>query len=142
MAKARVGSRVRVQYTGRLENGAVFDTSPEDEPLEFTIGEGQVIPGFEQAVVGMKPGESKTAQVAPEKAYGPHHEELVVAVRRKQLPEQIEPQVGQRLEVRRSDGGSVTLSVTDVSDSTVTLDGNHPLAGHELTFDIELMAIT
>ncbi len=141
MEKAKDGDTVRVHYTGRLADGTVFDTSVDSEPLEFTLGENHVIPGFENAVVGMAAGEMKTIQVPPDQAYGPHHAELVFQVGREALPETLQPEVGQHLQLRRPDGQLVAFMVTDVSDAGVTLDANHPLAGKELTFDLQLVEI-
>ena len=112
------------------------------EPLQFKIGEGQLIVDFEQAVVGMNPGESKTVQIPSDRAYGPHHAEIVLAVDRSYFPNDMEPKVDQRLQMQQQDGQSFALTVTDVSETKVTLDANHPLAGKDLTFDIQLMEIT
>lgn len=141
MTEAKNGDTVRVHYTGKLNDGTVFGTSVERDPLEFTIGEKQVIPGFEQAVVGMQPGESKTTKIMADNAYGQRREEMVVVVGRDDFPADLEPEVGQQLRVVQSDGTKVPVSVTDVSESSVTLDGNHPLAGADLTFNIELLEI-
>lgn len=141
MTAARNGDTVRVHYTGSLGDGTVFDSSKEREPLEFTLGEGKIISGFEQAVVGMEPGESKTVQIESDNAYGPHREEMVVSVERTRLPEDIEPQVGGQLQVRQPDGSVHPVIVTEVSDASVTLDANHPLAGEDLNFEIELEEI-
>jgi peptidylprolyl isomerase len=141
MAQAKTGDTVKVHYTGKLDDGSVFDTSAEREPLQFTIGEGQIIPDFEQAIVGMNPGESKTVQIPSEKAYGPRHEEMVMEVDRNEFPADLEPKVDQRLQVRQQDGQTFAVTVTAVSESKVTLDGNHPLAGKDLTFDIQLTEI-
>ena len=141
MAQAKTGDMVKVHYTGKLDDGTVFDTSADREPLEFTIGERQLIPDFEQAVIGMEPGESKSIQIASENAYGPHHEEMVMVVERKDMPEGLNPQVNQRLQVQQSNGQSFVVTVTEVSESSVKLDGNHPLAGKDLAFDIQLTAI-
>jgi len=141
MATVKDGDTVKVHYTGKLENDVVFDTSNEREPLQFTIGEGRVIPGFEEAVVGMEPGESKTANIPADQAYGPYHEEMVRALDRNQLPPDIELEVGQHLESRSEEGQSFIVTVIDISGSTVTLDANHPLAGKDLNFDIELLEI-
>ncbi len=141
MAQAKSGDTVKVHYTGKLENGTVFDTSINRDPLRFTIGEGQVIPGFEQAVVGMNPGESKTTKVPVDKAYGPHRKEMVMAVNRNQFPVHLKPEVGRRLQIRKADGRTIGVTVADVSESSVTLDANHPLAGKDLTFDIQLLEI-
>lgn len=141
MAQAQNGDTVKVHYTGKLDDGTIFDTSADREPLQFTIGEGQLIPDFEQAVVGMKPGESKTVQIPSDNAYGPHHEEMVMAVDRKEFPDDLEPKVDQMLQVRQQDGHTFAVKVTDVSETKVTLDANHPLAGKDLTFDIQLSEI-
>jgi FKBP-type peptidyl-prolyl cis-trans isomerase 2 len=141
MAEAKTGDTVKVHYTGKLNDGTVFDTSADRDPLQFTIGEGQLISEFEEAVVGMNPGDTKTIQIASEDAYGPHHEEMVMEVDRSEFPEDIDPQVNQRLQVRQPDGQTFAVTVTDVSDAKVKLDGNHPLAGKDLTFDIELNEI-
>ncbi|RJP22319.1 MAG: peptidylprolyl isomerase [Candidatus Abyssobacteria bacterium SURF_5] len=141
MNKAKEGDKVRVHYTGKLDDGTVFDSSADREPLEFTIGEEQVIPGFEQAVIGMEPGETKTAAVSPDRAYGPYREEMIVEVDRSQFPDDLEPEVDQRLQMRRADGHSIVVRVADVSAESVLLDANHPLAGKDLIFDIELVEI-
>ena len=139
MTQAKKGDKVKVQYTGKLEDGTVFSSSSHEEPLQFTIGEGQILPGFEQAVIGMNPGESKIVQIAPENAYGPRLEELVVVIAREQLPNEMNPALGERLQIRQTDGQTIAVTVADVSPSTVTLDANHPLAGKDLTFDIRLL---
>ena len=139
MTQAKKGDKVKVQYTGKLEDGTVFSSSPHEEPLQFTIGEGQILPGFEQAVIGMNPGESKIVQIAPENAYGPRLEDLVVVIAREQLPNEMNPALGERLQIRQTDGQTIAVTVADVSPSTVTLDANHPLAGKDLTFDIRLL---
>ena len=141
MAQAKTGDTVKVHYTGKLDDGTIFDTSADREPLEFTIGEKQLIPDFEQAVAGMEPGESKNIQIASENAYGPHHEEMVMVIERKDMPESLEPQVDQRLQVQQQNGQSFVVTVTAVSEESVTLDGNHPLAGKDLSFDIQLTEI-
>lgn len=141
MTQAKEGDTVKVHYTGKLEDGTVFDTSTERDPLEFTIGEGEVISGFEQAVVGMAPGEKKTATIPPEEAYGPHRDDMTLTVDRDQFPEDIEPQMGQQLRVQQSDGRAAIVTISEVSESTVTLDANHPLAGRSLMFDIQLVDI-
>ena len=141
MAQAKTGDTVKVHYTGKLEDGTVFDTSNNRDPLQFTIGENQIIPGFEEAVVGMKPGESRTAKIPTDKAYGPHRKEMVMVVNRNQFPADMEPKVDQQLQIRQDDGGRIVVTVTEVSESSVTLDANHPLAGKDMTFDIQLMEI-
>lgn len=141
MAQAKEGDTVQVHYTGKLEDGTIFDTSDEQTPLEFTIGSGQIIPGFERAVVGMEPGETKTATIQSEEAYGPRREEMTITVEREQFPEDINPEPGQQLQVQQPDGRMALVVVSDVTESTVTLDANHPLAGQPLTFDIRLVDI-
>lgn len=141
MQKAKNGDTVRVHYTGKLEDGTVFDNSAAREALQFTLGERSLIPGFEQAVVGMSVGESKEATIASDEAYGPHRKDLVYEVERSALPSDLEPAVGQRLEYRQKDGTPTPLTVIDVSDARVTLDANHPLAGKDLTFDLKLVEI-
>ena len=141
MAEAKQGDKVKVNYTGKLGDGTVFDTSEDREPLEFTLGSGQVIPGFEEGVAGMNPGESKTITIQSDQAYGPHHDDLVMVVGRAEFPEELKPEVGDYLQLRQPDGGVVVVAVTDVSDDDVTLDGNHPLAGQDLTFDVNLVEV-
>ncbi|MBK4729534.1 peptidylprolyl isomerase [Oxynema sp. CENA135] len=140
MAAAKTGDTVKVHYTGKLEDGTVFDSSVEREPLQFTLGEGQVIPGFEKAALGMNPGDSKTETIPPEDAYGEHREEMVVQVERQQIPDNF-AKVGQRLQIQQPTGQKIPVVVTEVADATVTLDANHPLAGKSLTFDIEMVEI-
>jgi peptidylprolyl isomerase len=141
MAGAKYGDTVRVHYTGKLDDGTVFDSSTGRNPLQFTLGEGRIIPGFEKAVVGMNPGESKTVKVPADQAYGPYRKEMVVVVDRDQIPADLKPKVGQELQIRQADGQIIKVTVTDVSISSVTLDANHPLAGKDLTFDIQLLEI-
>jgi len=141
MAEAKTGDTVKVHYTGKLDDDTVFDTSSGREPLEFKIGEGKVIPDFEQAVLGMNPGDTKNIHIPSERAYGPHHKEMVMEVDRGEFPEDLKPEVNQRLQVRQQNGDVFAVTVTDVSESKVTLDGNHPLAGKDLNFDIQLSEI-
>lgn len=141
MTQAKYGDKVTVHYTGKLTDGTVFDSSNDSTPLEFRIGEGQIIPGFEQAVLGMSTGESKTTHLKIDDAYGPHRPEMVVEVNRTQIPSEIEPEIGQQLQIQQPDGGVIPVVITEVNDTTITLDANHPLAGEELIFDIELVAI-
>lgn len=141
MTQAKQGDTVQIHYTGKLQDGTVFDTSVEREPLSFSLGEGQVIPGFESAVVGMSPGETKTATIASDEAYGPRRSEMVLVVEREKIPDEIPLDLGQRLQLQGPQGQALPVVVTDVSDSEVTLDANHPLAGEDLTFDIELVSI-
>jgi peptidylprolyl isomerase len=139
--KVRKGDTVKVHYTCRLANGTVIDTSVGTEPLEFTLGDNDVIKGLAEAVAGMKVGESKTATVAAEKAYGPYHDEWVLEVGRDKFTEGWRPEIGLHYEVPREDGQSTTATVTRVSSSSVTLDFNHPMAGKELIFEIRLLEI-
>lgn len=139
--QAETGDTVRVHYTGRLQNGEVFDTSAGGEPLEFTLGQGQMIPGFEQAVLGMKVGDNKTVTIPIDQAYGPFRDDLILEVSRDELPDDLEPEVGMQLRSSQPDGSVIIFTITEVSDSRIKVDGNHPLAGQELTFDIELVEI-
>jgi peptidylprolyl isomerase len=141
MAQAQNGDTVKVHYTGKLSDDTVFDSSESRDPLEFTIGSGQIIPGFEQAVIGMQPGESKTATIPADQAYGPYQEDLLIEVERSQFPADVTPEVGQQFQIRQADGQATVVTVADVSGPQVTLDANHPLAGQDLTFDIELVEI-
>ena len=141
MAQAKEGDEVQVHYTGKLEDGTVFDTSQEGEPLSFTIGENRVIPGFESAVQGMEPGDSKSTTIEPEQAYGEHREDMVLELEKDQIPEGVEPQVGQQLQLRLENGETVPVLITALGEETVTIDANHPLAGRTLQFEIELVDI-
>jgi FKBP-type peptidyl-prolyl cis-trans isomerase 2 len=141
MMQAKHSDTVKVHYTGKLEDGTIFDSSFDREPLEFTIGQEQVIPGFEQAVVGMNPGESKMIEIPAEQAYGPYRQDMVITVGRDQFPSDLEPEVGQRLQVRQADGQVSIVTVIQVDGDRVLLDANHPLAGQALTFEIELVDI-
>jgi peptidylprolyl isomerase len=141
MAQAKFGDNVKVHYTGKLDDGTVFDSSSNGDPLEFTIGEGMIIPGFEQAVVGMVPGDSKTELIPMDQAYGPYREDMVVVVDRNQMPADMDPEIGQQLQIQQPTGQAIPVVVTNVSDAEVTLDANHPLAGEDLTFDIQLVEI-
>lgn len=140
--RAKDGDTVRVHYTGKLADGSVFDSSEGSEgPLEFTVGMGEVIPGFDRAVVGMKVGERKTITVGPEEAYGQRREDLLLKVDRQELPPQINPEVGMGLRMRTASGRFIPVRITTVTDQDITIDANHPLAGEELTFDIELAEV-
>ncbi len=141
MTQAKSGDTVRIHYTGTLDDGTQFDSSAGREPLEFALGGGQVIPGFDSAVDGMAVGENKTVTIAPEQAYGPRHEQLVQQVSRDALPDDMEPAVGMHLQSQSPDGQVMNLVVTEVADDSITVDANHPLSGQALTFDIELVEI-
>ncbi len=142
MAQAKTGDQVKVHFTGKLDDGTVFATSAEAGPIEFALGDGNVLPAIEQAVAGMQPGETKTVHIPSDQAYGPSHSELKQEILKDDLPDDLDPQVGQQLRVDQPDGEPVIVSVADVSDTTVTLDGNHPLAGEDLTFDLELVDVS
>ena len=138
---ARSGDTVRVHYTGRLDDETVFDSSEGRAPLSFTLGSGQVVPGFERAVSGLEVGESRTVRMEPAEAYGPHRDELVLTVPHDAFPDGTPPQTGQRLQLGLQGGGTVNAEVTDVGEDVVTLDANHPLAGQALTFDVTLIEV-
>lgn len=140
MAQAQAGDIVRVHYTGRLDDGTVFDSSQGSDPLEFTLGEGQVIAGFDRAVTGMSPGDTQTVTIPANDAYGERREEMVQTVAREQFPAHVEPEVGQRFQVSNGQQMAV-VTVTGVSADGVTLDGNHPLAGQDLIFELSLVEI-
>lgn len=139
MAQAKAGDKVKVHYVGSLEDGTVFDSSQEGEPMEFTVGERMLIPGFEDAVIGMGVGDLKTVSILPEDAYGSYIEDLVTVVERSQIPSSLEPKIGMMLQANSDDGMVVPFTVKDVTEDSVILDGNHPLAGKGLTFKIELL---
>jgi len=141
MQQAKRGDTVRVHYRGTLDDGTEFDSSAGSEPIAFTIGEGQVIPGFESAVEGMAAGEKKTERIEANNAYGDRRDELVFAVGREQMPDGAEVEVGDMLRVGFPDGSNAAVQVAAMDEQSVTLDANHPLAGKDLTFELELVAI-
>lgn len=143
MSEVKQGDTVKVHYTGRLDDGTQFDSSVEREPLEFTVGEGRVIPGFEEAVVGMTAGDSKTVTVPCDQAYGSRNDQAVQDVPMTALPEHIRDslQVGMQLQANDPNGQPLLLTVANIGEESVTLDANHPLAGQDLTFDLELVEI-
>lgn len=141
MPEAKRGDTVAIHYTGRLDDGTVFDSSQDRDPLRFTLGEGKVIPGFENAVEGMETGQKKTTTIPPEDAYGPRRDELVLNVPREQVPEEMDPQPGERLRMQSSEGNTFDVVVAEKREDALVLDANHPLAGRELTFDIELVEV-
>ncbi|MBO8167261.1 MAG: peptidylprolyl isomerase [Kosmotoga sp.] len=141
MRKVEKGNTVRVHYTGKFENGEIFDTSVNRTPLEFIVGNGQVIKGFAEAVIGMKIGEKKTVNIPFEEAYGPHMDELVFTFEKQSLPENLNPEIGQKLQLVTGDGKRVNVTIIAVSETDITLDANHPLAGKNLVFEIELVEI-
>ncbi|TVQ95888.1 MAG: peptidylprolyl isomerase [Desulfovibrionales bacterium] len=140
MTQAQTGNQIKVHYTGRLDSGQVFDSSADREPLEFTLGQGQLIPGFEAAVTGMQVGDKKTVTIPAEDAYGPRQDDLLFSVERSQLPDHIQPEVGQQLQVNQ-EGQTAVVTISELTDTTMTLDANHPLAGENLTFDLEVVEV-
>jgi peptidylprolyl isomerase len=160
MAQAKDGDKVRVHYIGTLDDGSVFDASentgtcaddncsddscgcgPASGPLEFVIGQGTLIPKFEQAVVGLEPGQSVKVRIVADEAYGQRAEEMVAVVQRSEIPADVNPQPGDQMEVILEDGSPMPVLVTETSDTTITLDANHPLAGMDLNFEIRLVEI-
>jgi peptidylprolyl isomerase len=142
MSQAQNGSTVKVHYTGTLQDGTQFDTSRGREPLELTLGEGAVIPGFESAIVGMAEGDTKSVTLEPGEAYGDRHEQLVQTIDRGQIPPELELQEGQQLQVKSQEGNVVVVTVAELAEDSVTLDGNHPLAGKTLNFEIEMVEVS
>ncbi|MBD3315633.1 MAG: peptidylprolyl isomerase [Chitinivibrionales bacterium] len=142
MAKVQNGDHVKINYEGSLGDGTIFDSSEGRDPLEFTVGEHQVIPGVEEAVVGMDVGEKKTVTVPSDQAYGPHMDQLVQTIDKARIPDNVKPEVGKQLLVRDEQGRTLTLQITNIDDKTVTLDANHPLAGQDLTFTLEIVERT
>lgn len=142
MSQAKEGSVVQVHYTGKLTSDEVFDSSRErDQPLEFTVGAGQMIPGFDNAVNGMNIGDSKQVTIEAKDAYGVRNDDAVFKLPKTQLPQDLEPQVGMQLEASREDGQKQMLLIVGVEENEVELDANHPLAGQDLVFDIELVSV-
>ncbi len=141
MAQAKAGDVVRVHYKGYFDDGTVFDTSRNAEPFEFTLGNDMVIPGFENAIIGMAVGDVRTVKIPPEEGYGERREDLVIEVDRNQVPPDIQPEVGMMLQLQSGQGEAIPVMVTAISETTITLDGNHPLAGKQLNFEIELVEI-
>ncbi len=141
MGKAKEGDTVKVHYTGKLANGEVFDSSEGRQPLEFTIGNGSLIPGFEKGVVGMDVGDTKTIEISPEEGYGERRDELVVEVNKNDFPDTVTPALGQRLQIRQQGSDPIVVTITELKEETVTLDANHPLAGYTLFFDVEMLAV-
>ena len=141
MSQVKENDTVKVHYTGKLKNGQVFDSSLEREPLEFTLGKGMLIPGFEKAVIDMKVNDKKTVEIPVNEAYGEVRQELFHKVERQQLPEEIKPEVGLGLVSRDAQGNEHQFRIVEVNDDNVIVDGNHPLAGQDLVFDLELIEI-
>jgi peptidylprolyl isomerase len=135
----KAGDTISVNYTGRFEDGEVFDSSEGREPLKFTVGEGQLIAGFDKAVVGLKAGDKTTVTIAPEEGYGEHRPEMIIEVPKERVPENMEVAVGQRLHLRDPEGRPVPAEVIEITETAIRLDANHPMAGKTLTFDIEVV---
>lgn len=142
MKQAENGNTIKIHYTGKLDDGTVFDSSKEREPLEFKLGEGGLIKGFEDAVLGMSVGDTKTIRIAADQAYGVYRDDLVMSVSKTQFPPDIDPKEGVMLCLRHPDGGTIDAMITEVREDSVTLDANHPLAGKDLTFDLEMVEIS
>jgi len=141
MFQAAKGDIVKILYVGKLTSGEIFDASPEDRPLEFIIGKQEVIQGMEEAVVGMVFGEKRTVTIPADKAYGQVKPERIEEVERSILPEGVDLRVGGRLQVTKQDGSEFMVKVVALTDETVTLDANHPLAGQDLVFDIHMLEV-
>lgn len=141
MTQVKSGDTVAIHYTGTLEDGTTFDSSKGREPLEFEVGSGQIIPGLDSALPGMAVGDTKTVKVASADAYGPHNPEMQQSVPREGIPDEIPLQPGTQLQMQTPDGRAVPVTVVSFDDATVTLDANHPLAGKDLQFDIEVLKI-
>jgi peptidylprolyl isomerase len=142
MSHAKSGDTVKIHYTGTLDDGTQFDSSAGRDPLEFEVGSGQVIAGFDKAVEGMAVGDNKSVRLEPDEAYGPRHDQLVQEVDRSMLPDDLDPKEGMALQSSSPDGQVMQFMVTDVSEQSITVDANHPLAGQALSFDIELVEIS
>jgi peptidylprolyl isomerase len=141
MAQTKKGDKVLVHNTGTYDDGTVFDSSVERGPLEVTIGAGMVIPGFDRALVDMEPGQKKTVNIPVDEAYGQRAEELIAEIKRDQIPADIPLEIGQQLQLSLADGGEAIVMIVDLNDTTVTLDANHPMAGLDLNFELELVEI-
>lgn len=141
MSEVKKGDKVKVHYTGKLTDETIFDSSREREPIEFTVGAGQMIEGFDNAVVGMKIGDTKVVEIPSDKAYGPKRDEAIITINKNQLGEGLDPQVGMQLEATQPDGRKQILVIQEVKGEEIVLDGNHPLAGKELIFDIEVVEV-
>jgi len=141
MCKVKQGDKVKVHYTGRLEDGTVFDSSEGRDPMTFEIGSGQVIPGVDQGVLDMKEGDSRTLTIEPDNAYGPKRDELIAQVKKSVFPSEIKVEIGQQLQMEQSEGESIPVVISAIDGDDVTLDANHPLAGKTLIFDIKMAGI-
>ncbi len=142
MSEAKKGNTVKVHYTGKKKSdGTIFDSSEGKDPLEFKLGEGQLIPGFEEAVEGMKAGDTNTVTISSDQAYGEPKDDLIVKFERNRLPEDITPEIGQQLQLQHKDGNNIPVVITELTDEEITLDANHPLAGEDLVFEIEVVDV-
>jgi peptidylprolyl isomerase len=141
MSNVKAGDTVKIHYTGKLEDGTVFATSRNDQPMEFTVGAAEIIPGLQEAVIGMSVGQTRTQLIPPERAYGPYHEQMTATLDRKMAPPELEIGVGVSLRVKHADGHESDVTVTELSETKMTVDGNHPLAGKNLLLEIELLDI-
>jgi peptidylprolyl isomerase len=141
MTHAKIGDKVKVHFTGTLEDGTIFGSTLDEEPFEFTIGEKNMLPRFENAVIGMQKGETKTITISPEDAYGVYNEKLVHAMERSGFPDEIDLEIGKRLRVRTQDGTYTMVTIKDFTEDSIILDENDPLAGKTLIFKIELVEI-
>ena len=141
MIQVKNGDSVKIHYTGKFEDGTEFATSINDDPMQFTIGKGQVIAGFEEVILGMEEGEEKKSTVPMEKAFGPRTEDNVVVVEKEKFPEHIQIEVGKQLQIQSADGRTSQVRIADISANLITLDANHPLAGKNLIFSIKLLEI-
>lgn len=141
MAAVKDGDTVKIHYTGKLSDGTVFDSTREREPMQFAVGSDEIIPGVEKAVVGMKPGESKTIKLAAGDAFGPRQDKMVFELEKEKMPDGLTLEIGRQLQYTPENGPKRVLTIIKVSEKNVTLDGNHPLAGKDLTFDLELLEI-
>jgi len=141
MSQVKANNTVKVHYTGKLADGQIFDTSEGKEPIEFVLGKGQLIPGFEQGLIDMKLNEKKTITIAKDEAYGDVNEQLIQEVKKSDLPQDMEPKVGMGLVSKSPDGREMNLMVVEVKDDSIVIDGNHPLAGRDLVFDLEVIEI-
>ena len=141
MSLVKENATVKVHYTGKLADGQVFDSSEGKEPIEFTLGQGQLIPGFEKGLINMKLNEKKTINIPKDEAYGDSREDLIQEVQKSELPDEIKPEVGMGLVSKSQDGREMNLLVAEVKEDSIVVDGNHPLAGKDLVFDLEVVEI-